>query len=181
MKIKRKLWITLVLCLKLLCFSLLAEPLEFNQRTRPLQIVDVDSETALKSCERVSSNQRLKSGRCSNNRYITFLHNGGRGAKLKLNLNGQDVSVRRKECVRVSVAELKKASITIGKKEICKPEGEVGNCWDQFYESRRGGGVSYGYAINKLSAGVLGSPPYFYNYTLINSLEGCKEANDELR
>ena len=74
--------------------------------------------------------------------------------------------------------ELEQASITIGKKEVCKPEGKGSpDCWTQFYTDESSG--SYGYAIRKLSAGILGSPPYWYHYERFDrTLDGCKEIND---
>ena len=120
----------------------------------------------------------INSYRCSDDRYVTLLHDGGRGTKLKLNLNGQDFSISRKECIKVPVHELEHISVTVGEEEVCKPgEGSDNtDCREKFYKhySAR----SYGYAIRKMSTGILGSPPYWYYYKhLDRALKGCEEIN----
>ena len=131
-----------------------------------------DDRECQRKWDRVKS---TNSYRCSDDRYVTLLHDGGRGRKLKLNLNGQDFSVSRKECIKVPVNGLEQASITVGKKEVCKPGGNS-DCWSRFYSDHNR--ESYGYTIEKLSAGIFSSPPYFYHYNRINLLDGCKEIND---
>ena len=128
--------------------------------------------------------------RCSDDRYVTLFHSGRLGAKLKIKLkSGQNASIRRNRCIKVPVNELYHASITVGKEEICNPITEDVNksCWTFFYSEGEGSGVGkdYGYYINKLSSGVLGSPPYWYHYTFVplhtQRMLDCKEVNDELR
>ena len=113
--------------------------------------------------------KRVNSYRCSDDRYVTF-HNGYRFKKLKVSLNGKDVSVSGGKCIRVPVNDLHKISVTRGEEEICKPTDER-NCL-RFYmtgmsktgHSHDGRGDDYyGWNFYKSSIAFAGLPPYRHN------------------